>query len=859
MAIRSLFLLLFFISTPVFAEPSQYNIVATYDDKTHHIEGLEEITFSNNSPEAVSEVYLFLYPNLYRNKHPDLGNNFYRKAYPVAFNPGGTDILFIKDAQGITMPFFPQPYHSSIIIKVVFPSPIPPFEQSHLSVKFRTKIPQKWGPFGYFDDLVALQGGWHPYLANVVNGKWEFHDAPQKSQYRLHLTLNKDFHVIGSTPPIEKGLQDNKQTVLFEGNNLSFFSLSIGKRLIKYESSLHEVNITYHALLKDKAYANRIIHLTRETLDFFLKQHGALPAMHLELAGAGLYQDLTQPGTNLLYINNRLFKVFPTLKRFHEASLAYGIYRMLWRKKRQDEPWWVIESLARIDAEIFMKSRHGKAFNLKEWLKPISFIPLIDQILYSDDLPMRQVYFKESLPPIVSEDVRFFNNPPSENPSIFYKLRSLLGDEVMDLTLSTYMRQKSTPPTSFKTVLSEISGKDIEGLIEQWLTQRTKLDFELIKVKKELFEDLHQTSITVKKNGEGIEPLQIAIKEKNGTKTRLIWDGVGNSHRFILKTKTPVKSVELDPNKLSNDPNRFNNRSPPQWKILLDQFSVDYDFQTQFLSYNAGLLFQRLYDPRNWIRFRFSHEDAGTSEHLSYTRTVKTNHLVTTGLTHTKIDTDLNSAQPGEEASFLTLAYSFVFPDIPLLPESIQRLTTTFPSFNVSITYNQQFTSGIYDNAAFFRLDMRRIRSFSNYHEIVGKIFIGQSTGRLFENSRFYLGGEHGLRGYTPLAFEGKNMSLYSVEYRFPLFYETDINFLGLAHTHTWQGALFSDAGVVTDSRNVFRFQEFRSDLGVGIRFFVDLFGVYPSIIRVDAAIPIDPPKKNEDKVHYYLSLGHSF
>ena len=115
------------------------------------------------------------------------------------------------------------------------------------------------------------------------------------------------------------------------------------------------------------------------------------------------------------------------------------------------------------------------------------------------------------------------------------------------------------------------------------------------------------------------------------------------------------------------------------------------------------------------------------------------------------------------------------------------------------------------------------------------------------------------MRGYTPLAFEGENMSLVSVEHRFPIFRQTDLNFFGLAHLHTWQGAFFADSGTVTDSRNVFRFSDYRSDAGTGIRFFVDLFGFYPAVVRFDVAVPIASPVESEQKPHYYLTAGQPF
>lgn len=859
-------LLVFCFAVLAFAENPHYDIAATYQDETHQVEGEQTITFVNTGPSLVSEVYLFLYPNLYRKKHPGLDVSFYRKAYPVVFNPGGIDILSIQDTDGAALSFFPDFYQHSIIIKVKLNHPVQPLEKFKFSVRFVTQIPQKWGPFSYYEDLAALQGGWHPYLANFSNGEWDFHDIPQESDYKIRMKLKKGLHLIGSIPPVLESVTGEDDTFLMEGEALSFFSLSIGRDFIEYETRVGQVEVHYHALSKDKPYAEQTIKLTEAAVQFYIKRYGLFPPTHIQLASAGLYQDLTAPGTNMLYISNRLFKVFPVLKRFHEASLAYGIYRLLWREKRPSEAWWVIEGLAKLDAEAFMQDRHGKIFNLEEWLKPISFIPLIDQILYSQTLPLRQVYFRESVPPVVSEDVRFFNNPPSENPSIFWKLRNLLGDDIMDRILSNYYAADQSA-ASFRAVIAETTGSDLNWLIDRWLTARLELDFDLLEVKKRKVAGVHETSIQIKKNGEGIEPLQIRVEEANGSRIPLVWDSMGETHRFELRTPSEVKSVELDPNKLSNDPNRLNNRLPRKWKVLLDRFNLNYDFQTRFLSYSTGLLFQRVYDTENWIRLLFSHAESGEVAHLGYSHALKKNHVLTTAVTHETINSDLDIAPRedgssrlrGEDAGFVTLAYSYVFSEAPFLPESVQRLTTTFPSFSAGLTYNQQFTSNTYDNALLLRFDLRRIISFSNYHEIGGRVFIGQSVGNLFENSRFYLGGSDGIRGYTPLVFEGENMALYSVEYRFPLFYETDLNFIGLAYTHTWQAVLFSDTGMVGDSHNVFKFDQYESDVGVGLRIFVDLFGVYPAILRADAALPIASPREDEQKIHYYLNFGQSF
>ena len=721
--------------------------------------------------------------------------------------------------------------------------------------------------FGYYKNVVTLQGGWHPYLPQFIDGNWNFLLSPPKSSFRIHLSLDKSLTVMASAPPQLKSGQEGERTLLLEAKELPFFSLSIGEKVSVKEARVDQVDIIYQALNRDSSYARQVVKIAKEAVSFFLEQAGPAPlppvgpyaSTQLQLAEAYLYQDLTTAGSRILYLNSRLFKVFPVLKRFHEASIARGIFLLLWRERLPNEEGWVTEGLAHLDAEEFMRHKYGGRSSMEQWLKPFAFIPLIDQILYSKDLPLRQIYFREAVPPIINEDIQFFNHPRPEGTMIFSKLKNLLGPQTLNDSVSLYRRQLQLGESpSFRQVLFKTSRVDLDWFFDQWLTTNPVLDFGIDEIRRTEVDGGYRTTIVIKKYGEGIEPLEIQVNEENGSEIPLVWDGKGERHEEVLFTPSQVASVELDPDKNSSDLNRLNNRIPAVWKILLNDYGITYDFQTKVISYRAGLLFQRVYDVRNRYRLDFSHSDRGNAYHVEETQTLRNNHVITAGLSYdSPITTESNT--PEQPAGYLHLKYSLNYPDIPLFAGAIQRLTQTYPKFNIGLAYNQQFTGGAYYNSFLLGLDLRRTISFSNYHELGLRYFMGQSSGKLFENSRFFLGGGDGMRGYTPLAFEGENMSLISVEYRFPVFHETDLNFIGLAHFHTWQGAFFADTGTVTDSRNVFRFSDYRSDVGAGLRFFVDLFGFYPAVIRLDVAVPIASPVESEQKPHYYVTAGQPF
>lgn len=853
-------LLLMIDVLPAAGSTPEYEIVAAYSEEEHRIYGSEKISFTNAGNEPLSELYLFLYPNLYLERDPDINQNLYKRAYPVDFNPGEQIITSIQDLKGQNLPYFPELFKKRILMKIRLPTPIPPRRTFEFLVHFITVIPEKYGIFGRYRNLVTLQGGWHPYLPQFSEGKWDFLLPPPISRFQIRFTLNERLDLLASSSLERESQEGTDVTYLSKADALPYFSFSIGKRLAMKEKKIGAVDLVYHFLPRDRAYANQAMRTARKAISYFLEQAGPLPPTRLQLVESYLYQDLVTAGARLLYINNRLFKVFPPLKRFHEASIARGIFLLLWREKLPWEESWLIEGLADLTAERYMRGQYGDKPSLERWLKPISFLPIIDEILYSRDLPFRQIYFKDRVAPILNEDIQFFNHPRPEGTTIFSKLENLVGHETVKRAVEDYRENiQAGENIPFREVLYQISGRRNDWFFEQWLMSSPALDFGIEGIRRERVEEGYRTTLTIKKHGEGIEPIEILAIQKNGSRIPLLWEGDRREHQEVLITPSPISVVELDPDKDSSDPNRLNNRDPRLWKVLLNRYGMSYNFNTGTLSYRAGLLFQPVYDNKNRIGFDFSHREEGNASRIEFSHIFKNNHTLTLGLSYEGPQTPKDKP-PEEPAGTLHIGYALSYPDIPLFARDyIQRLTGRFPKFSIGFGYDQRFTGGEYEHLLTATVDLRRIFSFSNYHEIGTRFFIGQTFGTLFENSRFFLGGDEGMRGFTPLRFEGDNMALISAEYRFPILYDTDLNLAGTALTHTLQGALFADTGTVTDSRNIFQFTDYKKDIGAGLRWHLDFLGFYPAAIRFDVAVPVGPTIKAEKKPHYYLTAGVPF
>ena len=199
--------------------------------------------------------------------------------------------------------------------------------------------------------------------------------------------------------------------------------------------------------------------------------------------------------------------------------------------------------------------------------------------------------------------------------------------------------------------------------------------------------------------------------------------------------------------------------------------------------------------------------------------------------------------------------------DSPLIySDQIQRLVFgVVPYSSLTTTFAQKIFGSEHPQALRLRLDLRRQWSFSRSHEIAGRAVLGESFGTFREERRFQLGGSGGMRGYSPSALYGESMTLGSIEYRYPLIHEMDVNIGGLAVLRRLQAAVFTDAGMVASHRNLVKFSQYLTDAGAGLRLALDALGLYPVVMRIDVAFPINTPLPDEQALHFYITAGQPF
>ncbi|MBI3594353.1 MAG: hypothetical protein HY200_05285 [Nitrospirae bacterium] len=802
------------------------------------------VTFVNSSTVPLKSITMMLYPNRYLTPPSALPQEIYNRSFPKRFSRGKMDLFDARDSSGrlLTIQCPGTTLGQNVVCEIQLVKPIIPGKFTTLSLSFTTLIPERLGEFGFFKSTVSLAGGWHPYLPNLVGNSWQINKPPPLSHFLLHLEYPIKYELNHTGVLIEKTLADNSKTLSLRSGNSGFLSLIFSNqyRDMILEKPNHIIYYSYFA--KDMKYASKVLKTADGALQFFEEEHGVSNAIILRLAEAYLYEDLFEEGEGIVLVSHVLYKLLPPLKTYHEARLIHGIYTYLWRAQI---PWaddWIIQMLAdhTSQAYLFKKLNHPLE-GIEKFLKPFAFLPIVDEILYTPNPAFREIFLKEGKPLPFRENIRLYNTPRAEGTGILFKLQNLLGREKTVEIVNAYLDliRKGEQP-SFIELSEYLSRRDLEWFYQQWLISYPQPDFSLQKVTEERSDHLLTTTIQVKKEGEGIEPLTVRATLSDRSKLEITKLIEQPNVTYTFQSSSPVKIVELDPEHLTNDPELFNNRNPHQWKFLLDKFNGAMDFQTHSPQIEFGGSFRRLYDNNNIFGFYYYKLEGARGVRADYTHTFsKQKGDLFSQSTGGNLRTEVVSlpSQEDETRGSFTLDYQ------------IGYLT-----YNLTFEYNQQFTGPEHPFNGRVRFDTTNEKRWSPYQTLSFITRMTESSGPL--NAPIFAGAGMGLRGYTESSISGSNMAIFSLEYNFPVLYELDKNIVGLALLHTLQGKVFIDAGNASEEHNLFLFNQYLSDFGTGVHQELDLFGAYPTSLDFQIAYPISSSIPGERIIHYYLNFG---
>lgn len=503
-----------------------YNIQVSLDDSLHVLRAYEVMSYHNQSPQVLNEIYIHLWPNAYLNNETPFAKqqvengktDFY---YAEKEDRGRLDSLNFKvNGQGVKWEFVNNQYE---ICKLVLNKPLAPGEKIEISTPFRVKLPKVFSRLGHEGQMYCITQ-WYPKPAVYdVNGwnampyldQGEFYS--EFGSFDVSITVPANY-IVAATGNLQnademeklKSMSDKRfpasstcheeappassaqtKTLRYTENNIHDFAWFADKRFKVERSEVtlangHKVS----TWLFDVCPKKSAVHFVDTGIIFYSQLVGNYPYNHATAvvtplkAGAGMeYPTITNvddPGRQVIV---------------HEVGHNW-FYGMLGSNERM-YPWMdesinnYYESRSNYTSKVahhdnlFAKRGDKKGGISLESIANSSFGLLELQYLLSARANTDQKAF---LPSEAYTDFNYGTIIYGKASLAFLQLQNYLGDAQFDAMMKSYFEKwkyKHPLPDDFKEHAQSFTGKNLDWFFKGLMDTEKDPDYAITHLKRE--------------------------------------------------------------------------------------------------------------------------------------------------------------------------------------------------------------------------------------------------------------------------------------------------------------------------------------------------------------------------------------
>lgn len=591
---------------------ASYTIDAKLDDQDNSINGAEAITYTNNSPHALSYLWLQLDQNAFTPNSRGLTAKLFLDSNEIKTNKtfeGGYTITQVKIAQvPVTYRvedtrmqiFLPAPLAKgkSITIQINYHYRIPVnFYNADFNVNRTDILPTKEGAIysiaQWYPRLCVLDDveGWNtlPYLGNG-----EFY--LEYGDFQVNITLPASYLVVASgellnpqevfTPVQLKRWEQAKNseqkvfirnpeevvdktsrpqrsslTWKFAIKNARDFAWGASKSFI-----LEGIRINlpggkkalglsaYPIASKQPQSWDRSSEYVKYSIEYFSDKWSPYPYPCAVNVASNL-DGMEYPGIVFCSAKDTGNNYFKVVK--HE--LGHTWFPMIVGSNERKYAWMDEGFNVFIDYIADLSFNHGE-FNGYT----------------ADELPYEQ-YFSDKLPPIMTRPDGLktadlvFNTQYLKTSYVLRLLRyQVLGEERFDFALKQYLKDwayKHPSPWDFFRSMNNSTGEDLTWFWKAMFIENYKLDQAITGMNYSNNDPLKGATIHIENLEKAAMPMVVELTTISGKKMNFtlpveIWEH-GYQYSLPVKSTEPIKSIVIDPGKVFPDVNRENNTYTP--------------------------------------------------------------------------------------------------------------------------------------------------------------------------------------------------------------------------------------------------------------------------------------------------------
>ncbi|RME19593.1 MAG: M1 family peptidase [Bacteroidetes bacterium] len=638
-----------------FQQQVNYTISVTLNDQEHSLKGFETIEYINHSPDTLKYIYFHLWPNAYKNHSTCLAQQFLQLEKK--------DFYFSKPQERgyiDSLKFFVNNIPAKFLINkdtidlgiLYLNKPLPPQQSIIISTPFYVKIPDaKFSRLGHYKNAYYItqwypkpavydRFGWHP-MPYLHNG--EFYS--EFGNYDVSITLPENY-VLAATG---NRLADEKETnFLFERINLTKKIIEKNKDTIisnQFPESSHEYktvrfvesNIHDFAWFADKRFL-----ILNDEIEIFESKKRVKTWLYFTPANLNLWKDALEyineatlfysyyvgdyPYNNISAVDGATAAgggmEYPTITLINQSSSPQQLEETIVHEVGHNWFYGILGTNERdypamdegVNSFYEMRYLYKKYPHLK--LSEMFGLKTNKKLMGLEKLPQRKYYEWAYLTlathnadlPILQHSTKYTELNYggivyAKTALVMEYLKNYFGEDLFDEAMAFYFKSfrfKHPYPQDLKILLDYFGGGDNIPLIEQLILTNKKIDYQLVRIKKN---QNNVYEITLKNKGAITAPVVIQAL-KNNTIISEIWKNNITDKETFSFPPLNVDYFRIDYNEITPDINRRNNTirtsgifkkvEPLQFNLI---WKVDDFYRTQFhyspvvgWNYNDGYL-----------------------------------------------------------------------------------------------------------------------------------------------------------------------------------------------------------------------------------------------------------------------------
>jgi hypothetical protein len=838
--------------------------------------GRARFQIRNTSTETLRSVPLWLYPNHLATRPAALGDVSFHWLYPGLFSPA---LMEVGDARvdGAPVAFAIEDTDAGArtLARVQLPRPLPPGGITALELAFETTLPRRLGAFGCDGRRCRLMGGFYPTPAHLGAGGWELPAAPDRVSARVAVRAPDDLALLVGGALRRGG---GREAVVVQSDDVPYATIVSDRGFFTSSVEAGGVHVDYlhrHARPPDSEdqplpYVREdipglVLATARRALEF-LGAQGLPPGRRtLTLVETQLRHELVQVHGDVILVSDQIFGIFPVerLRKYHRFELARAIFTgvlgdALARIETPEDRELAAGVLASYLLDVFTLREFRKIEFAKDLLRPVDFIPAVDQLMYAPLVASSATYFgdvDDNEP--IRDDVRRFANRDASPRLVYNKLRDLLGPAGM-ARLPRAVLGSGKP---LREAAAEIFGADLRWFWAQWLGPRPRVNYRLAGVRvgprTDAAPGVHVAIDVAREGDDVLEPVEVLVEDRDGGSRTLTWRTRGASATLEADLPARLASVEIDPRarlvqtavgslRPSDDP-RYDDRAPSRWRFIYEGFGALLNVTQLTLAFQAAFLLKPQHDLRHAIFFSAYHTDAVTAgaaaEYDYFFGQQADRNLLTTdlegGLAVSRLNPTFGLPSGATPRPGTTVRASVGF-------EHDTRDYLIDPWRAVGLAVGGSYAVTLLDGGQRHAqvgggVDALRLFELLPGHVLAVDLSGEAQYGSFAVPSQLTDAGSiKGLRGYLPGELLARANVMGRIQLRDDYVTELNWNLLHLTTVRALAGTVFADAAALT-SCDGYAFSRDRvfSDVGYSFRVLHDAFGVYQQLLSLDVAVPL--------------------